>query len=392
MGLKTWLFLSFSLIAGFLFLSCSQDGKIVSVTKKENVGLSSQLSTNQIRRGSDVITKPIDGTPPNKRFIVAFPGYLSTSEQKIYTISSRAELGTPLPLESNSTRFLEITPSSDPNLLFVLVEENGKKSIGQLNTKTNFLYILLSNIGNVSDLKSSGAKLGFLERKPNNTQSLNIFFVNEQEVRKKELNQNENITYQFGPKGSFLIYTKIENNQSSFFKMSLEKENFGESVLLLTKEGVTLSQMMLHNNENKICFVEKSASSKLKFLDLTTQEEVFIFESENIYEPAISPNEEFLTFWSESREGQKLWLYEFLSKNLEAIAPLSVPSKTESYYRKSRVHPVWTPDGREIVFSNFNRWYGQILKYDLLTKKTTTLTDNIFVDFYNPIILGEEKL
>ncbi|HLD74702.1 MAG TPA: hypothetical protein VJB34_07375, partial [Bdellovibrionota bacterium] len=97
-------------------------------------------------------------------------------------------------------------------------------------------------------------------------------------------------------------------------------------------------------------------------------------------------------FWSEAREGQKLWLYDFSSSRLQEIATLSVPSKDENSYRVNRVHPTWTQDSREVIFGNFNKWYGHIEKYGVFTKKNQVLTDNIFVDFYNPVVLGEENL
>ncbi len=386
--------LIFSFLIGIFIVSCGDSDKTVLVSKKDPLNnSSSQLMSHELRKGSQVLD-PIDGPPPHKRFLVAFKGYLSSSEQRLYIASSRAELGAAQAVGGSQLQFLEMAPMNETNYLLVLTEENKKKSIGRLNVQTNFLYNFLSDMGDVFDLQLSNAsQFGFLKREPDGSQALNVFFVDSKETRKKNFSPNESITYQFAPHSDFLIYTKTENNRSSIFKMKLEKESFGESELILEKEGVRFSHVVINNDENKIYFVEKSESlSKLKILDLASQEEVSIFETENIYEPALSPNDQYLTFWSESSEGQKLLLYEFLSKNLEVITVLSVPSKTHnpSYYH-NRTHPVWTPDSREIIFSSFNRWYGQIRKYDLVTKTIHVLTDNTFVDFHAPIILGEEN-
>ena len=389
---KTTLLLLFLPLA-LIIQSCSGDGKTVSVSKKETIENPSQIQTQQLRR-SNTVTEPVDASQPARRFSVVFNGHLSVSEQRLYTLSSRAELGVAQALGKNQSQFVEMTSANTPQSLFVLSEENGEKSVGQLDTTTNFFYALASHVGNAFDLKSqSPSKLGFLKKEKNNRLSLNILFTEDKEIKNKIFDQNEAISYAFARESDALVYTKMGATKSSVFKMSIEKENFGKQTLLFEKEGVEIREPVMDSEDNQICFIEKTVkTSQATCLNLTTREETILLERDTIYEPALSPDDQYLVFWSEAREGQKLWLYDFSSSRLQEIATLSVPSKDENSYRVNRVHPTWTQDSREVIFGNFNKWYGHIEKYGVFTKKNQVLTDNIFVDFYNPVVLGEENL
>ena len=376
----------------FFIQSCSSD-KTVSVSKKETVENPSQIQTQQLRR-SNTVTEPVDASQPTRRFSVVFNGHLSVSEQRLYTLSSRAELGVAQALGKNQSQFVEMTSANTPQSLFVLSEENSEKSVGQLDTTTNFFYTLASHVGSAFDLKSqSPSKLGFLKKEKDRRLSLNILFTEDKEIKNKIFDQNEAISYAFARESDALVYTKMGATKSSVFKMSIEKENFGKQTLLFEKEGVEISEPVMDSEDNQICFIEKTVkTSQATCLNLTTREETILLERDTIYEPALSPDDQYLVFWSEAREGQKLWLYDFSSSRLQEIATLSVPSKDENSYRVNRVHPTWTQDSREVIFGNFNKWYGHIEKYGVFTKKNQVLTDNIFVDFYNPVVLGEENL
>ncbi|MBI2607992.1 MAG: hypothetical protein HYW47_00120 [Deltaproteobacteria bacterium] len=382
------LFLFSWLLFGLLFSSCSGDEKIVSISKQDNVEDETLLQPQELR-DPQTITNPV-GSPPAS--IIVFKGYLSSSEQRLYTISSRAERGTPQLLGKNHTQFIEMVSSPHPHFLYTFTEERGVRTLGEFNSKTNFFRPLIFNVGKAFDLKPLGPlKIAFLKQETVNHQSLNVFFIENNELKKQDFKNSEVTSYEFSEKQNIFIYAEAQENKSSLVKMNIEKENFGNSTILLEKEGVRFPYTAMNATAEELYFVEKKdALSKLKILDLKTGEETLLFEMENIYELSLSPNNLFLTFWTESYQGQELWLYNVLSKNRTLLSPLSVPHIHEVAYRHKRVHPVWTQDSENIIFGSFNRWYGNIYNYNLSTGKTRPLTDNIFVDFYNPAILLSE--
>ena len=115
--------------------------------------------------------------------------------------------------------------------------------------------------------------------------------------------------------------------------------------------------------------------------------------AESAFEPTWSPDGTKILYWSYSRAGTALKVFNLKSKENHVLTYFVAPDP--SYYKSRlvtgllpRVCPQWAPDMSEVYYSSQPSYWSSVLKIKFSNNKVTQLNDsNIPPGFYCPKVL-----
>jgi len=345
-------------------------------------------------------------TPVKKTYLLV--GGRDVLSLDLYLLSSDAHDSVPLRFSSaRDTEYLEALPfpGLGSKVLAIGKERSSSKYSLELiqNFSTNRVLFKTDRVLSSPSVSPNGEWIAFTSDSTiQGSGRINLLNINTRTItpvpfpknsRGEETFRADDKKPVFAPDGKGLIFERKTGESSSFLILSLDTSRAGElgnlkmpEEFVSTKSSdVTVTNFQFSPDRKHFFYlIQTGHSSQIVYGQMSGKEmqqaRVLTSAGQSVHEPLFSPDGKKILYWSDTKDGQVIQIYDIEKASANNLTDIVVPNGNN--LPQSVVCPTMSPDMTEVYYAaNSGSWDG-VFKITLSDRSVTALTNPNFPSSY----------